>query len=704
METAADMDADPRMLLLPLGNIDGIVDGVLSGWFFSDLRGREEDLVLVHDGVVVLSGKTGLDRPDVHECFGAGSHSGFTFNLMSLNNSQTRQFRMLNEKTGFDFHGAVFSFDLIIEEKKSVLQDIFNSEYYRYMHGLHDFNARQAFEHYMVEGIYENLDPSPYFSNEYFYSQHADLVGEDEPYIISYLRNEASLTVQPSKRIDVGYYANTNQDLAGFGSYLQHFVKHGASEGRRPVQSILPVHLTAEIEEIMLLEPAVVSVVNKIENVVKYPYITGSTYLPRLIERRYGDSIKAVVCVPFITRGGADLIATFLLKAYQQAFGKESVLLIVTDHPTVEMSTWVEEGTLSFCLDDECAFVGMDDKVECLHHIVGLLCPEKLLNVNSHVAWDLVQIYGRQLASVIDIYAYLFCFDYDANGRRVGYIPGYVPSVVENVAGFFCDNSAVIEEMKKIYGFSGESIKKFHPVYVPFPDYLETRNVASLIKRERVLWIGRIARQKRPDVLLQIAASMPGMDFDVYGPIGDSPCASGIVGGEYENVHYRGVYSRLTDLNLDDYKLFLNTSSWDGLPTILIQMMKLGLPIVTSSVGGISELVTEENGFIVDDISDIAEFVSQINRVFIQNDICRQRVDNGLKLVNQRHTWSAFYSELSRLGAFTLHVGSIEADRDRRTDSKRDVMSEGRVDLVLDHAGQKFSYPSVRSMLKLASG
>ncbi len=39
--------------------------------------------------------------------------------------------------------------------------------------------------------------------------------------------------------------------------------------------------------------------------------------------------------------------------------------------------------------------------------------------------------------------------------------------------------------------------------------------------RFRVLWVGRICREKRPDRLLDLAAAMPEMAFDVAGPFGD---------------------------------------------------------------------------------------------------------------------------------------------------------------------------------------
>jgi len=60
-------------------------------------------------------------------------------------------------------------------------------------------------------------------------------------------------------------------------------------------------------------------------------------------------------------------------------------------------------------------------------------------------------------------------------------------------------------------------------------------------------------------------------------------------------------------------KVFVLTSSTEGLPRTVIEAMACGIPCVVSKVGDIEDLVKNgENGFVVDDYSNIEEFVEKI--------------------------------------------------------------------------------------------
>ena len=66
---------------------------------------------------------------------------------------------------------------------------------------------------------------------------------------------------------------------------------------------------------------------------------------------------------------------------------------------------------------------------------------------------------------------------------------------------------------------------------------------------------------------------------------------------------------------LQIFDVFLLTSHWEGLPRVLLEAMALGVPIVATNVGGITEIVqTGENGYLASlgNIEEMAQRVLQL--------------------------------------------------------------------------------------------
>ena len=260
-----------------------------------------------------------------------------------------------------------------------------------------------------------------------------------------------------------------------------------------------------------------------------------------------------------------------------------------------------------------------------------------------------------QLSSVADLHAYLFCFDFNEKGHRVGYISEYFPSVLKYLKSVFCDNNQIILDMQKLYGYSEREMATFNTVYVPAGKLTLREEYKKDSRRNSILWIGRLAKQKRPDTLIKIANSMPGQKFVVYGPAGNSPVSDDIINGKYNNIEYRGVYNTLDEIDYSEFILYLNTSEWDGLPTIIIQMMSIGLPIVTSTVGGIMELVSNETGWLVNKFDDANEYAREMRKVMINHGSTTNKIQQSFTSVDKSHTWNTFYNRLESIGAFIEH-------------------------------------------------
>jgi glycosyltransferase involved in cell wall biosynthesis len=127
-------------------------------------------------------------------------------------------------------------------------------------------------------------------------------------------------------------------------------------------------------------------------------------------------------------------------------------------------------------------------------------------------------------------------------------------------------------------------------VIIPMPcpglsdqDYINSEQERKY--SQRVLWIGRICKVKRPDRLLDIAEACPDLNFDLVGPGDDTEYARSIHqrAKAIVNVTLHGPASR--DCVSKFYKnsrLMCCTSDFEGFPNTFIEAWSYGLPIIST--------------------------------------------------------------------------------------------------------------------------
>lgn len=85
----------------------------------------------------------------------------------------------------------------------------------------------------------------------------------------------------------------------------------------------------------------------------------------------------------------------------------------------------------------------------------------------------------------------------------------------------------------------------------------------------------------------------------------------------------------------EQYDIFLNTTHYDNTPISVIEAMALGLPVISTNVGGIPYLLkNRETALLVDD-NDVNAMVAGIKELISDEDLKEKLVINGLNLVQQ---------------------------------------------------------------------
>src|SRR5262249_43662000 len=126
----------------------------------------------------------------------------------------------------------------------------------------------------------------------------------------------------------------------------------------------------------------------------------------------------------------------------------------------------------------------------------------------------------------------------------------------------------------------------------------------------------RLDFDKRVDLLHDIARTCQNkkMQFTVYGTeiVGNVDGSIVSLLKELPNVQVMGEFAALEDIAAQQFDAFLYTSASDGFPIVLLEAAAMNLPVVASDVGGVSELVNGETGYLITPPDDVDAYVKAL--------------------------------------------------------------------------------------------
>jgi glycosyltransferase involved in cell wall biosynthesis len=125
----------------------------------------------------------------------------------------------------------------------------------------------------------------------------------------------------------------------------------------------------------------------------------------------------------------------------------------------------------------------------------------------------------------------------------------------------------------------------------------------SAAKAIRIVMIGRFSAQKDHACLLHALAGLSELDWTLDF-VGDGPLRAQAIAlaqslGITERVRFLGARDDVCAV-LSEANIYALISNWEGFPRSILEAMSVGLPVVASDVGGVSEAVRDtETGFLV---------------------------------------------------------------------------------------------------------
>jgi len=282
---------------------------------------------------------------------------------------------------------------------------------------------------------------------------------------------------------------------------------------------------------------------------------------------------------------------------------------------------------------------------------------EAVVNVNSRLLYDAMATYGKALVASERIFMMLFCNERLALGNWVGLPLRFVYRCFDIVEGILTDSDYLADWLRDRHqldqSVGGDRIHVLPaPVDAGMP--LAHPPPAAPDRRPQVFWAGRFDRQKRLDLVLEIAARMTDVDFRVWGEAVLNRSIARDVPG---NVSLEGRYGHLSELRLSDADAWLYTAAWDGVPSQLLEVAMTGIPLVGSLVGGTGDVLRAEDGWPVSDLDNPDAYVASLRDVLADPAASRAKAAALRQRLLRDRTEAAYAEQLIRLLAPSTEVG-----------------------------------------------
>lgn len=141
------------------------------------------------------------------------------------------------------------------------------------------------------------------------------------------------------------------------------------------------------------------------------------------------------------------------------------------------------------------------------------------------------------------------------------------------------------------------------------------------------VYVGNLIRRKRIDILLDALSEFRGIDGWSFRVVGDGPLLlelqqKAISLGIYKNVEFvGGVNAEEVIEYLGSADVMLFSSESEGKPNVLIEGMATGLPIISSRISGVDELIQDGVSGLLYEFGDVASLRVQIKKVMNSSEL-----------------------------------------------------------------------------------
>lgn len=360
-----------------------------------------------------------------------------------------------------------------------------------------------------------------------------------------------------------------------------------------------------------------------------------------------------IFLVPWLARGGADLGLLHHINAmYEKGY---QILLITTENAESPWINKLPKGVQYLDFGKFTTTLPFDKRIELLARVLIQSTAQTIHNINSRDGWEVYKSFSIQLTSMKkQLFASVFSQEQITENTYFGYSPAYIPSTYHSLSKVFCDTSWYTKEQIQQTGLT----QLFQVLYFPFLNNLQPYR-KPIENSAPILWASRLAPEKLPQLLYKIAQAFPEQIFHIYGEATPS-CKCDVENlKKLPNIQYFGKYESFHEIaTKNNYKAFLYTTKFDGMPNVLIEAISNGLPVIAYDVGGISELIHSD--CLLNHSDSFESNLDKIKNILSDECLLKSTWQYSHDILISRHSWNHFISSLESINGYFPKVTSEE--------------------------------------------
>jgi glycosyltransferase involved in cell wall biosynthesis len=504
-------------------------------------------------------------------------------------------------------------------------------------------------DHYLEQGAREGRDPTPEFVTSYYVSRYPDVMQSGLNPFAHYLEIGRREGRSPSP-LSAG--DPTFDALCEMLRLTPSDVAATLAERRRDVRERLESGILGQmVARAGELEP-LVHQSSAAAMRTGFPPFTADhmalvVAMHRLQTAANWQRARAVVVTRASETRGYARVAGHLARALAELYGPDEIVVVLTESSRVFARGWFPDGCRFVDFAGAAEELPAQSQERLLVEFLRSLRPAAVFNVHSAVLWRAMSPFGSALAFSTALYAYLFCSNLDAHGYQIGYPVTHFYRHFDLFRAVVTDSHHLADELRARFQIPPGQTGKLVAVETPVTEAISLAPwpSQSADRRRQVFWAGRLDRQKRVDVVMSLASRMPDVDFRVWGePVVDGVDGQLRIPG---NVLMEGVYKEFTQLPLERCDAWLYTSQWDGVGTILLDVVAAGIPLVGPLAGGTGEVLLEGLCHRIAGVEDVDGFERAIREVLDDPPAARARASELREVLRARRA-PAVYREAVR--------------------------------------------------------